>query len=312
MLLSTNPWTLEYWHFILTFGVLTGVASSLLFTPSIASVGHFFRERRGFATGIASTAGSFGGVIFPMMLESLFVRVGWAWAIRILAFQSLALTAIANFLIRSRLPPAKNASAHPDIRIFRNTAFLWTTIGVFLLEFALFIPLTYISLYALSQGFSLAFSFQILTVLNAASVLGRALPGYFADKVGPFNANIFCVFLSIIACLGVWLPAGHTTPGIIIFAVLFGFSSGSNISLTPVCVGRLCRTQSYGRYYATCYTVVSFACLIGIPIAGTILKANGGDYWGLILTTGIIYAGSLACFVAAKVTSVGWRFWTVF
>ena len=32
---------------------------------------------------------------------------------------------------------------------------------------------------------------------------------------------------------------------------------GSNISLTPVCVGQLCDTEVFGRWYATCYTIVS-------------------------------------------------------
>lgn len=270
-------------------------------------MGHFFKERRGFATGVASTAGSLGGVIFPLMLQSLFDRVGWAWAIRILCFICLALTIVANFLIRSRLPPLEFASVHPDIKIFKNRAFLLTTIAVFLLEFALFIPLTYISSYALSQGFSEPFSFQILTVLNAGSVFGRILPGYWADRMGPFNANILSVILSIISILAVWLPAGKTTPGLVIFAILFGFASGSNISLIPVAIGRLCRTQEYGRYYATCYTIVSLACLIGIPIAGKILLACGGDYWGLIVFSGLVYAASLVMFAAAKVQAVGWN-----
>lgn len=297
----------EYWHFLLSFGLLSGLASSLLFTPSIASVGHFFHARRGLATGVASTAGSLGGVIFPLMLQSLFARVGWAWAIRTLGFLCLALTAAANFLIRSRLPPKEGASVHPDPRIFLNKAFALTTVAVFLLEFGLFIPLTYISSYALAQGFGEAFSFRIVTVLNAGSVFGRVLPGYYADIIGPFNANIISVVLTIVACFGVWLPAGHTTAGLVVFAALFGFTSGSNISLVPVSIGRLCRTQEYGRYYATCYTIVSIACLIGIPIAGRILTACDGQYWGLIVTTGVVYVAALMAFMGAKVAAVGWN-----
>ncbi|KAL1875694.1 hypothetical protein VTK73DRAFT_9949 [Phialemonium thermophilum] len=302
----------EYWQFLLSFGVLSGLASSLLFTPSIAAVGHYFLERRGLATGIASTAGSLGGTVFPLMLESLFRRVGWGWAIRILGFLCLTLTVAANFLIRSRLPPAENASAHPNFRIFRSPPFLLTTVAVFLLEFALFIPLTYISSYALSKGFADDFAMRLPTLLNAGSFVGRILPGYYADKIGPFNANIISVALSIVACLAIWLPAGHTTAGLVVFAVVFGFTSGSNISLVPVSIGRLCTTQQYGRYYATCYTIVSIACLIGIPIAGQILSANHGDYWGLIVFTGVIYAGSLAAFIATKVSAVGWRLWDKF
>lgn len=297
----------ELWHFLLAFGLLSGIASSLLFTPSIAAIGHFFKARRGFATGIAATAGSIGGIVFPLMLQRLFTTVGWAWAIRTLAFLCLAVTVVSNFLIRSRLPAAKDASPHPDIRIFRNRAFAWTTLAVFLLEFALFIPLTYISSYALSKGFSSTFATNLISILNSGSVVGRVLPGWYADKIGPFNANMISVLLTAIGCFTIWLPAGHTAPGIIIFALLFGFASGSNISLVPVSIGRLCKTRNYGRYYATCYTLVSIAVLIGIPIAGKIVDNNGGEYWGLIVTTGVVYLASLAAFAMVKVEVVGWR-----
>ncbi|ROV95421.1 hypothetical protein VMCG_08469 [Cytospora schulzeri] len=304
--------SMEMWHFILTFGVFCGTGCSLLFTPSFAAVGHWFQTRRGLAMGIASTGGSIGGIVFPLMLESLLPRLGWGWSIRILGFLCLLLCAVANFLIRARLPPAQNASARPDFRIFRNWAFLLTTVGIFMLEFALFIPVTYISSYARAQGFSEAFSFQILPILNAASAFGRALPGYWGDKIGPFNINLIMIVISIIASLAIWLPAGSYTAGLVLFAVTFGFASGSNVSITPVCVGRLCRTQEYGRYYATCYTIVSFACLVGVPIGGNILTSDGGDYWGVIVFTGMVYLGALIALYLAKVCKVGWRPWIIF
>lgn len=302
----------ELWHFILSFGVFCGLGCSLLFTPSFAAPGHFFMRRRGLATGLAATGGSVGGIVFPLMLESLLPRLGWGWSIRILAFVCLFLCILANFLIRRRLPPAKNASAHPDFRIFKNRAFLLTTIGIFLLEFALFIPITYISSYARAAGFSTSFAFQILPIMNAGSALGRALPGYWGDRIGPFNINLVMIILSIIVCFAIWLPAGSYTAGLVLFAVLFGFASGSNVSITPVCVGRLCRTQNYGRYYATCYTIVSFACLVGVPIAGNILTSNNGAYWGIIVFTGCVYVGAFAFLGAAKGCSVGWKPWAVF
>ena len=201
-----------------------------------------------FTNQVSYTGGGVGGVVFPLMLQSLFEKVGWGWSIRILGLISFLLAGIASFLLKSRLPPAHNASIHPDFRIFKNIPFLLTTIGIFLLEFGLFIPLTYISLYASSHGFAEAFSFQILTVLNSASVLGRVLPGWYSDKLGVFNANIIAVLISIVSALAVWWPAGPSTAGLVIFALLFGFASGTNISLCSVCIGKLCRIQNYGRY----------------------------------------------------------------
>lgn len=298
------------------------MGTSLLFTPSITAVGHFFKRRRGLASGIASTGGGIGGVVFPLMLTSLFERVGWAWAVRALGLICALALLLANLLVRKRLAPARDASPHPDFRIFRDAgagagaaapaAFAWLTAGVFLLEFGLFIPLAYISSYALSRGFGAAFAYRVLPILSAGSVLGRLFPGWLADRAGPFNSNILSVCVTVVGCYAVWLPFGGTTPGLVVFAAMFGFALGNNVSITPVCVGSLCRTQEYGRYYATCYTVVSLSCLIGLPIGGSIVQATGGDYWALIVFVGLTQVLALVCMIVAKGVKVGWSPWTKF
>jgi MFS family permease len=105
--------------------------------------------------------------------------------------------------------------------------------------------------------------------------------------------------------LDVWLPFGNTKPGLIIFALLFGFASGSNISLTPVCVSQLCSIENYGRYYSTCFSIVSLGCLTGVPIAGKILDMGSGSYRGLIMFVGLCYAGGLVAFLGARLIAMG-------
>lgn len=241
------------------------------------------------------------------MLTDLFDRIGYGWSTRVVALISLVCSLIAVVLVRSRLPPAKNATAHPDVRIFRQIPFALTTIGIFLLEFSLFIPLAYISTYAIHKGFSQEYAYHLIPIMNAGSVVGRALPGYYSDVIGAFNTCLLSVAVSLVACFCVWLPLGHTSAGIIIFSLLFGFASGTGIAIAPVCIGRMCKTQEYGRYYATTYTVVSFACLIGIPIAGSIVQANNGSYQQLIIFTGCIYVGAGGFLIWAKAAKVGWK-----
>ncbi|KAI4167520.1 MAG: hypothetical protein LQ343_007152 [Gyalolechia ehrenbergii] len=283
-----------------------GVGTSLIFSPAVGAIAHFFSRYRGAATGLAATGGSFGGIIFPLALQSLFPRLGFAWSVRLLALIFLILLAVANLLIRTRLPPRVGGTVWPDFRIFGNPTFALTTAGVFFLEWGLFVPLSYISSYALANDVSPAFSYQLLAVLNAGSVFGRGIPGYVADRLGRFNTMIAAVALCLISVLGIWLNVGSSVAGLCVFAVLFGFASGSNISLTPVCVGQLCEPDVFGRWYGTLYTVVSIGCLTGIPIAGEILSVSNEDYWGLIIFTGMSYAGGLICFTAARVLNVGW------
>lgn len=250
----------QYWHFMLVIGIAGGVGSSLIFTPAVSAVGHFFNEKRGIATGIATTGGSVGGVIFPLVLQDLFPKIGWGWATRVVALVCLILMIGACILIKSRLPkkPASKENVLPDFGIFKEPKFALTTAGVFFVEWGLFIPISYISSYCLTHGVSTELSYQMLAILNAGSFFGRGIPGFFADYFGRFNTLIVTVALCLVCNACLWLPAGDILPLIIVYSAVFGFASGSNISLTPVCIGQLCKTEHYGRYYATSYTVVSF------------------------------------------------------
>jgi Na+/melibiose symporter-like transporter len=281
----------------------------------MAAISHFFLVRRGYATGIAMTAGSVGGIIFPLMLQRLFPLVGFAWATRIVGLILVVLLGFTNLLVRSRLPrkPAANLrSVSPDLTVFKDLPFTFVTVGIFLMEWGLFIPLTYITTYAVAHGHSSSFSFKILSILNAGSFLGRFSAGLVADMIGRLNTLILSIACCVIACFALWLPAGDNTAMIIVFAIIFGVVSGSNLSLSPVCVGQLCRTENYGRYFASCWMLVAFGTLTSLPIGGSILATCNGEYWGLIVFAGLSYIAAMICLIIARVQAAGWGFFTVF
>lgn len=314
---------------------MTGIGSSLLLTPSMACVAHWFMERRGLASGIAFIGGGFGGVIFPLMMQSLLPKLGWGWSIRILAFVLLAFCAINVVFCKSRVPPRKGTATSwrdtlPDPRIFMDGtgAMAVTTAGVLLTDLAYFIPITYLpSYYIAKQGLSdhaaltgsAAFAYQLLAILNAASCVGRAVAGHLADRFGRYNTMIVSLSLCTVSILCFWLTdiLVANLPNdalLIVFVLLFGFVSGSNVSLTPICLSQLCDTQEYGRYYASCFTVVAFGVLISIPVAGglldTVEAAGKEKYWGAALFTGLSYMASLLCFVWVRISLKGWNWRT--
>lgn len=249
----------EYWHFVLCFGVCGGIGASLVFTPAIAAVGHFFLQKRGIATGIAAGGGAIGGIMIPLVLENLLDKIDLVWTTRAIALIFLLSLGVACILTRSRLPtkPASKKNILPDLRILHDLSFCLTALAVFFVEWGLFIPIAYISSYALAHGVSPKLSYQLLAIMNAGSFFGRVLPGYLADRMGSFNVLIITVTFCLLSNICLWLPASGNVPMLVLYSCAFGFFSGSGISLTPVCVGRLCDTEHYGRYYATAYTVVS-------------------------------------------------------
>ncbi|OGM40896.1 monocarboxylate transporter [Aspergillus bombycis] len=321
----------EYYQIFLSFSILTGIGSSLLLTPSIGCVAHWFMERRGLASGIAFIGASFGGVVFPLMIQALLPQVGWGWSIRILAFVLLALCTISVTFCRSRVPPRNGAETTwrdtlPDPRIFMDGTGVMavTTAGLVLTDLAYFIPITYTPSYYIDRQHlpqeealtgSAAFAYQLLAILNASSCVGRYVAGDLADRFGRYNTMIVSLFLCTVSVLCFWLPdivlSDLDSPALLIaFIILFGLCSGSNTSLTPICLGQLCETHDYGRYYASCFTVVSFGVLASIPIAGSLLnavEATGKEkYWGTALFAGLSYVAASLCFLWVRIKVKGW------
>ncbi|KAF7946736.1 hypothetical protein EAE96_009721 [Botrytis aclada] len=320
----------EYYQIILSFSILTGIGSSLLLTPSMGCVAHWFKKRRGLASGTAFVGGDFGGVLFPLMIQSLLPQVGWEWSIRILGFVLLVLCSLNVTFCRSRVPPRKGTATTwrdtlPDPRIFMDGtgAMAITTAGVLLTDLAYFIPITYIPSYYidrqhLSQGEALtgsaAFAYRLLAILNAASCIGQCVAGDLADRFGRYNTMIVSLFLCTISVLCFWLPdvlllSLSNDALLVTFVLIFGFVSGSNVSLTPICLGQLCETQEYERYYASCFTVVAFGVLGSIPIAEGLLdgvEATGKKYWGAALFTGLSCVAALLCFIWVRIKVKGW------
>ena len=252
--------------------------------------------------GITVSGGSLAGIILPLVLERFFPTIGFAWGTRAEALIIAPFATTGCFLMKSRLKhdgPVKRFVL-PDFSVLRDRRLVIMTVAVFCMDLALFIPSTYITSYALKEGIDRQLAYRLLTLLNAGSLFGRWIPGYFADKVGRFNMINMTFGLCVVSVLGIWLPAGSSAGRMIAFALVYGFASGSNVSLVPVCLGEVCETRMFGRTLGASSTITSFAALLGIPVGGRLLVAAGGEYWSLIVFAGVAYTGALGCFVVVS------------
>lgn len=305
------PWVtltiLEFYQILLSFGVLGGISASLLFNPSLAAVGQWFYKRRAFATGIACTAGGIGGIAFPLIILELSPKIGFPWAIRVVALIAALHLTVACMCLRKRLPPNKKSGASMDLKALKDTNFAITTIATFLIEFAVFIPYTFVCSYGIYAGMSPRNAYLLNVYVNAGAVPGRALPGYAADRFGVFNTMCVTALACTVFILALWQTAYGDETQIVVFSVLFGFFSGAAISLTPVCVGQVSRVEDLGKRNGTAFFIASFGTLVGVPIAASVLEADGGDYRGLIVFGGAFYLAASLAFCIARGVAGGWK-----
>ncbi|KIW85770.1 hypothetical protein Z517_01162 [Fonsecaea pedrosoi CBS 271.37] len=299
----------KYWQFLLCLGFLGGIAGATLTTTGLAVVSHWFKRRRGLAHGIAMVGSSFGGVTIPLILRATLPKYGYAWSMRILGFLFLACLALANALMKPRLPPSAEArkKAIISLGLFGDLKFTFLTISVFGFEIVLFGALGILPTYAnYGNKFPPDTGFYIISVLNASSCFGRIIPGYISDFVGRFNTLLFMILFTLILMVAVWLPLGHTSlAALYVFAAFFGFGTGSWMALTPACIGQLCEADQFGRFYGTSYFIGSLAALVCIPISGELVEAAGPQ---IMVGFMCVVAGvSMGTFILSRWACLGWR-----
>jgi MFS family permease len=241
----------KYWQFLLCLGFLGGPAAAALTTTALAAVSHWFKDKRGLASGIAMVGNSFGGVVIPLVLRATFSKYGYAWAIRIIGFVFLVCLTISNILVRPRLPPspeAKNAKIF-SLELFGQPAFSFFTVSLFGIEVVLFGALGILPTYAsLGADYPPDTGFYLIAIMNGTSCFGRIIPGFISDIVGRFNVLGVMMVVTLIIMLAIWLPFGATSlVALYVFVALFGFCTGSWMAMAPACIGQLSGAQHFGR-----------------------------------------------------------------
>ncbi|GAM86507.1 hypothetical protein ANO11243_045210 [Dothideomycetidae sp. 11243] len=264
----------EYWQFILAQGVFGGICNGLIFSPALAAVGHYFQKKRGAAMGLVAVGSSVGGVIFPIVLQKAFYgKVGFGWGVRAVAFAMLGLLSIACVLVVERLPPRRGRFFAPEA--FRQRSYVLLLSGIFLVFWGVLLIYFFISEYAIEKihmGTELAF--YLLSITNAASLVGRVFFGALGDKAG------FLSLFSLVALLNTILvfcwTATKTNAGLIVWGIVFGFTSGGVFSLFPAGIASITpKPQFIGTYMGQGMIFFAVAGLTGSPIGGAIIDKYG-------------------------------------
>ncbi|KAK9318126.1 major facilitator superfamily domain-containing protein [Lipomyces starkeyi] len=297
----------EYWQVMLSQAIICGLGEGCLFIPGIAIIPQYFSSKRAFATGIAAAGSSTGGIIYPIVFHKLVPRLGFPWATRIIGFIILGTQAYGLVVMRIRSVP-KFKRALYDPTAIGDFKFMVFTIVVFFAFAGAYIPFYYIQSFASARDiFDQDTAFYLLSILNAASVFGRVLPNFLADKLGPINMMFpFTIFTMVMAF--VW-AAIHNRGGCIVFAIFYGFFSGAFVSLPPPVLTCLCPDlRMIGTRMGMSFAISGLGLLIGTPIAGALLKTPA-QYTATALFCGCCVAVASVLIIVVRVAKCGWKIW---
>jgi MFS family permease len=146
-------------------------------------------------------------------------------------------------------------------------------------------------------------SLNLLLVMNGVGIPGRLIPNHIADRVGTINVFVPVAGIAGI-CIFCWM-AVKSTASLYVWCGFYGIAAGGIQSLFPAALSALTTDlRKSGVRMGMVFTIVSFATLAGPPIAGAIITASGGSYYGAQAFAGATLILSMGLMAAARTMKV--------
>jgi len=306
----------KLWHYELL--CITEVLGYVLAGPigNQVLVTRWFERRRGRAMGYAYLGLGLGGVVAPLLVNYLIRNFGWRHSFEILGVL-IMLVLIPVGISVTRSTPADlgllpDGADHSVVAIhngpatadafevktaIRSRNFGLILAGSTLVVGAIGAVTQHFILFAKDQGYSIALASRFFTGLLAASLGGRVLVGYLADRFQ--KKNTMALFYCVLSLSILLLSISHRPAMIWGFVVLFGFSMGADYMLIPLVTAECFGTASLGKILALIIMGYSLGQWGAPWIAGRIFDARHSYElaWNIIAIAGL--AGAAAIFAVS-------------
>ncbi|BEI86583.1 hypothetical protein CcaverHIS002_0608700 [Cutaneotrichosporon cavernicola] len=296
----------KFYQLMLCQGVLFGIGSALIFHPTIAVPGHWFRRRRALAMAIVGASSGAGGTVWPIAFNELINKIGFPWALRTAGFIALALFSIGCALVRTRLPRKTPTTWAKVFQPFREVPFILLTASVSAVFWGLYSPFFYVSGRAAQLGASSSLAFYCVSFINAASTVGRMLASA-GDHWGAFNVLITAASGMTIVCFAFWIPL-HTVAQVVACAATYGLFVGMYIAIIPACIATTGPAHEIGLRVGILWAVVAVFSLTGPPINGAFVNKHtttdgfvtDAGYRAVGIFTGVVCLVGAMCAMGSK------------
>ena len=286
----------------LSYGLLVGLGIAFVYTPSIASVQPWFNKRRGLASGIASSGVGAGTLILPVVVSYLLTEINWREALQMMSLGVLMIGLTAGFLLKRAPNLSGNTSGQlPGLTLsaaLKTPSFKWLYMGTLLGAPVMFVPFAHISAAARDAGVPDAQAVGLVGLIGIGSLVGRFAIGWLADRMGRIKTLMLMQGLMGLSYL-VWAGAQDRWV-FAVFALWFGLSYGSIVSLLPAICMDLFGGRAVSAIIGTLYTGAALGNLLGPVLAGQVFDMTQSYALVIWITLGISALATYSCWRILK------------
>ena len=278
------------WQLYITYGLLFAAGSGPVLVVLMSTVSRWFDKKRGLAMGIAGSGVGMGTIVIAPFSAYLITNLDWRMAYLVLAVLALIIVVPISMVLRKdpyeigllpdgvkpdaadrwrEIPKTEGSTQLPEVTIphvIRTRSFLSIALAGMLGSLNRVLVLTHTVPYAMDSGLSAVEAASIISVIGAASIIGRILIGMLSDRIGMKTTTVMSSLLMTLSM--VWIIWAHELWSLYLFAILFGIAWGGS---APGFVGLIGNTFGVSRIGS-----ILGLLEIGFGIGGAIGPALGG------------------------------------
>ncbi len=288
--------------FTLTIGILIGVGlgSTAISIPVSIVAKHYPISTRTIATGIVTSAGSFGYFVSPLLVEYSLVEAGWQNTLLFFIF-FLGLGLLAALFINTPTKPVGSTEQENNqtareaiIEAFSNKSFIYLTLGFFVCGWHIALVATHIPTYVNDRGLPDWCAAAILALIGLFNMVGTLTAGYLSTRFSKrkiLSAIYLLRGVSIIYFI--FLPPSVFNA--MVFGITFGFLWLATVPPTNGLVAHIFGTKYIGLLYGFVFLSHQVGSFLGAYLGGVFYDLYGSfDYaWyasiALSIFAGIIH-----------------------
>ena len=273
---------------------IAGTAFGIVLPAMARAVGE---ERRQWALGLGTAAGSMGQFVIAPLAQRLIGEFGWISALHILAVAALGIA-----LLAMPLAPYSGASevhpAHQQQSIgaalseaFGHRSFMLLSFGFFVCGFHVAFITVHMPAFLVDAGFDPKIGAWSIALIGLCNVFGALLSGYVSSRIPKAQVLIFIYTGRAIAItLFMLIPLSLTT--VLLFSAVMGFLWLATIPPTSGLVAVMFGTRYMALLYGVVFLSHQVGSFSGVWLGGWLYEVHGSYdlLWWAGVALGVVAA----------------------
>jgi MFS transporter, OFA family, oxalate/formate antiporter len=272
----------------LTYGLLGGIGTGIIYIGVIGLMVRWFPDRRGFATGMVAAGYGMGAILTTFPVNASLAASGWQHTLLVfgIVFGIVGLVAAQGLRMPPREWMAQHEATKSSVADVSSRKMLGTP--VFWLMFLMMTMMATSGLMVISQMGSFARDFGVtsatvwglaalplaLTIDRFTNGFTRPFFGWVSDRIGRENTMLLAFGLEGIA-MTLWLVTrGNPVLFVLLSGVVF-FGWGEIFSLFPSTLTDTFGTKHATMNYGFLYIAQGVGSVLGGPLAALLHEGTG-------------------------------------